>query len=349
MSHHVRSAARPLHPIGVVAERTGLSLDVLRVWERRYGVVEPTRDEAGRRLYSDADIERLRLLAQATSAGQSIGQIAALPVDGLRELVRGAEAAQWTSTRPTGRSEQAAGLVEQALERTRAMDGGGVEYVLRRAASLLGTPAFLEEVVVDLSRRIGDEWHAGRLTIAHEHLATGVLRPLLAQLRAELPVLPAAPTLVVATPVGERHEIGALLAAGAAAVEGWRVTYLGADLPSAEVARAALDVNARAVALSSVYVADVSSLAAELRSLRDGLPRDVAILVGGAGLGRLEAELRDLHVVPMAGLPELRNFLREGAFDQGSAFGQKSGSERAGQPERDGVSRREGGSTAVRQ
>ena len=65
-----------LHPIGVVAERTGLSLDVLRVWERRYGVVQPTRDEGGRRLYSDADIERLRLLAEATSGGRAIRQVA---------------------------------------------------------------------------------------------------------------------------------------------------------------------------------------------------------------------------------------------------------------------------------
>jgi MerR family transcriptional regulator, light-induced transcriptional regulator len=315
MNEHAKSAVRPLHPIGVVAERTGLSLDVLRIWERRYSVVEPTRDEAGRRLYTDGDIERLRLLAQATSAGQSIGQIAALPVASLRELVRGAEAARWTSTRPTGRTVGAAELVEQAMERTRAMDGAGVEHVLRRAASLLGTPVFLEEVVVGLTRQIGEEWHRGRLSIAQEHLTSGVLRPLLAQLRAGLPVQPAAPALVVATPVGERHEIGALLAATAASVEGWRVTYLGADLPAEEIARAALETNARAVALSSVYVTDVPMVTAEVQSLRERLPRDVAILLGGAGLHRLQEALADLDVVTIPGLAELRGFLRDGAFE----------------------------------
>jgi MerR family transcriptional regulator, light-induced transcriptional regulator len=314
MREQTSSALKPLHPIGVVAERTGLSLDVLRIWERRYGVVEPTRDEAGRRLYTDGDIERLRLLAQATSSGQSIGQIAAFPVDMLRELVRGAEAAQWESTRPVGRTAGAAELVEQALARTRAMDGAGVEEVLRRAASLLGAPVFLEEVVADLSRRIGDGWHRGELTIAQEHLTTAVLRPLPAQLRASLPVLPAAPGLVVATPVGERHEIGALLAAAAAAVEGWRVTYLGADLPADEIASAVLDTDARAVALSSVYVEDVPLVLAELKRLRETLPRDVAIVLGGAGLSQLQEAAQDVDAVLLPGLAELRTFLRDGAF-----------------------------------
>src|SRR5690606_29826540 len=157
-------------------------------WERRYTVVEPTRDEAGRRMYTDADIERLRLPAQATAAGQSIGQVAALPVESLRELVRGAEAARWSSARPAGRTVGAAELVAEARERTRGRDGGGVGHVLRRAASLLGTPAFLDDVVVALSRQIGEEWVAGRLTVAQEHLTSGVLRPLLSQLRAGLPV-----------------------------------------------------------------------------------------------------------------------------------------------------------------
>ena len=197
----------------------------------------------------------------------------------------------------------------------RALDGAGVEHVLRRAASLLGTPAFLDDVVVALSRQIGEEWVAGRLTVAQEHLTSGVLRPLLSQLRAGLPVSAAAPVLVVATPVGERHEIGALLAAAAAAVEGWRVTYLGADLPWEEIARAALETGARAVALSSVYVTDVHLVAAEVTALRERLPGDVAILLGGAGLVRLRERVADLDVVRIGDLSELRSYLREGAFE----------------------------------
>jgi DNA-binding transcriptional MerR regulator/methylmalonyl-CoA mutase cobalamin-binding subunit len=302
-----------LHPIGVVAERTGLSLDVLRVWERRYAVVEPTRDEAGRRMYTDADIDRLRLLAQATSGGRSIGQVAALPVDALRALVRDEEAARWAVRRPAASGGGTEAIVEAALERTRAMDGAGVEAVLRRAASLLGVPAFVEEVVPAFARRIGDEWHAGRLGVAQEHLATGVVRPLLAQLRNALPVSASAPVLLVATPVGERHEIGALLVAAAASVEGWRVTYLGPDVPSEAIAQAALDTGVRAVALSSVYVDDRERVAAELADLRARLPADVAILAGGAGLAGLTSARERVDVVVLESLAELRRYLRGGS------------------------------------
>lgn len=281
-------AARPLHPISVVAERTGLSPDLLRVWERRYGVVEPARDEAGRRLYSDSDIERLRLLGQATSAGRSIGQLLELDATALGELVRSDDAAKWQSAKPLGPAG-AEGYVERALERTRALDAGGLEVELVRAAAVVGAAGFLEQVIAPLFRRIGDGWHAGELTIAQEHMATGVAQPIIARVRGSFPVPAGAPSLVVATPAGERHEIGALLAAGAAALEGWRVTYLGADLPALEIAKAARLAGARMVALSTIYPGTVEALISELRALRAALPADIEIMVGGAGIRMTEA------------------------------------------------------------
>src|SRR5919107_4915681 len=82
------TAEGPRHPMRVVTRRTGLSADVLRVWEKRYGVVTPSRSDTGRRLYSDTDIERLRLLHRATLAGRSIGQVAGLSTPALLELAR---------------------------------------------------------------------------------------------------------------------------------------------------------------------------------------------------------------------------------------------------------------------
>jgi DNA-binding transcriptional MerR regulator len=76
------------HPIQVVVRRTGLTADVLRAWEKRYGVIEPGRSEGGRRLYSDRDIERLRLLRRATGAGRRISQIAGLATEELAALVK---------------------------------------------------------------------------------------------------------------------------------------------------------------------------------------------------------------------------------------------------------------------
>lgn len=162
-----------------------MSADVIRVWERRYAVVDPARDDVGRRLYSDADVERLRLLAQATTAGRGIGHVAQLAVEELRELVRADEAARWSAGRavsPSGGAGEAGEAVERALDRALALDGPGLDMELRRAATLLGLSRFLEDVVAPLFRRIGDDWHAGRLSVAHEHLATAVAGSVVARL-----------------------------------------------------------------------------------------------------------------------------------------------------------------------
>ncbi len=282
-------SGRAVHPISVVAERTGLSPDVLRVWERRYAVVTPERDEAGRRLYSDADIERLRLLSQATSSGRSIGQLLELDAAELEALVRADEAARWQPARPAPDAGEA-GYVERAFACTHTFDAAGLEAELARGAARVGAARFIEGIVAPLFRRIGDAWHAGEVGIAQEHMATAVAHVVLDRVRTSLPVDADAPVLLVATPAGERHEIGALLAAGAAALEGWRVTYLGADLPAREIATAALDAGARAVALSSIYPTDRAALAAELRTLRDALPARITLYVGGPGMTRLNGD-----------------------------------------------------------
>jgi MerR family transcriptional regulator, light-induced transcriptional regulator len=279
---------RALHPISVVAERTGLSPDLLRVWERRYGVVEPVRDDAGRRLYTDGDIERLRLLGQATAGGRSIGQLLELSSAALHELVRSDEAARWRPARPAAGDTEAA-FVERSVGRARALDAAGLEAELSRAAAVSGAERFMESVVGPLCMRIGDEWHAGRIGIAQEHMATRVVQQVMGRVIASLPVDAGAATVIVATPAGDRHEIGALLAAGTAALEGWRVMYLGADLPAADIAAAAIETRARMVALSSVY-ASRPSLDAELRTLREALPGDVAVVIGGSGAAVLDGE-----------------------------------------------------------
>src|SRR5579862_7283305 len=111
------------HPIGVAAERTGLSPHVLRVWERRYRAIEPTRNDGGRRLYSDGDIERLRLMALATAAGRGISQIARLPTKALQQLVRDDEEAR----RQLGTSDRArtsSGTTDANAEDVAAARGG---------------------------------------------------------------------------------------------------------------------------------------------------------------------------------------------------------------------------------
>jgi MerR family transcriptional regulator, light-induced transcriptional regulator len=172
------------HPIGVVAERTGLSLDVLRVWERRYDVVAPTRDASGRRLYTDDDIERLRLLSRAVGSGRSIGQVVGLTDAALRSLVLEDEGARWADARLPAAAADLDAFVMRGMEKAFALDGEGLEAVLRRAASVLGVPHFLEGVAAPLLRRIGEEWHAGRLRPSQEHVASAVVRSVVVDLCA---------------------------------------------------------------------------------------------------------------------------------------------------------------------
>src|SRR5215207_9740292 len=114
-------ASQPRHPIAVVAARTGLSQDLLRMWERRYGAVEPTRSAGGQRLYSDDDVERLRLIDAAVAAGRRVGRIARLPTRALAELVDEDRAAapRRATVEPASRPASERAVVERALAHVR--------------------------------------------------------------------------------------------------------------------------------------------------------------------------------------------------------------------------------------
>jgi len=279
------------HPIAVAAERTGLTQDVLRVWERRYGAVKPKRGANGQRVYTDADLERLRLLHSATRAGRSIGQIAQLSSKALTAMVSDDAAARSELATVATESTEVATMIDAALSLTHALQGIQLDDYLRRAAATLGFPEFLARVAVPLLRRVGDEWHAGRLTPAQEHLASSVVHDISVERMRAFHPRADSPRVLIATPAGERHTIGAALVGAAAAVDGWSVIYLGADLPAAEIANAAIARRVSAVALSVVYVENRERVLRELRELRSLLPGDIALFIGGSGALSLSSHL----------------------------------------------------------
>lgn len=308
------AAAEPRHPIAVVAERTGISQDVLRVWERRYGAVTPARDAAGQRQYTDADVRRLALLHAATRVGRSIGQVARLSTDAIAALVETDRAAR--RERIELEPEASPDVVGTAMALARALDAAGLDDTLRRSAAAMGLWAFVERVTAPLLREVGDEWHAGRLTPAQEHLVSSTLHDIITGMMRAFPRQPGAPRLLVATPAGDRHAIGAALVGAAAALEGWNVLHLGADLPAPEVADAAKAAGVRAVALSVVFVSDRERTIEEMRTLRKRLPAGVALIAGGAGARALAKELAGIDVrveSSVSGLvDELRRVWRAG-------------------------------------
>lgn len=297
------------HPIQVVARRTGLTPDVIRVWERRYRAVRPQRTAGSRRLYSDSDVERLLLLRRATLAGRRIGDVAGLDDATLVTLVAEDERAEARALRPNAprnRRGDGATHVEDCLEACRRLDAGALEAALGRASVELSLPALVEDVVAPLMTRLGDDWRAGESRVMHEHLASAMVRSLLGSLNSARQTPPGASTIVVSTPVGQLHELGALTVALFAVAEGWNALYLGPNLPAEELAAAARVHDARAVALSLVHPAGDPGVADELCRVARLLDGSAVLLAGGRALASYTGTLDSIGAQRIEDLAALR-------------------------------------------
>ena len=297
------------HAIKVAANRTGLTAHVIRVWEKRYGAVTPDRTGTKRRLYSDDQIERLGLLREITKAGHSIGHVAKLPTDKLRELAKQARGIDAVVTIPSRKVPAAASLLDECVVAVKSLDARALEETLKRGATELGAQGLLQRVIAPLAQTVGDLWRDGSLTAAHEHFATAVIRVFLGQAARPFGGADHAPVLVVATPIGQLHELGALLVGAAASNLGWHVTYLGASLPAAEIAGAARQCRANAVALSLVYPEDDPKLASELTAIRQALPSEIPLLIGGRAMSAYHNVLAQISATLIEDLTQLGSVL----------------------------------------
>jgi methanogenic corrinoid protein MtbC1 len=212
--------------------------------------------------------------------------VARLRDDEIRRLLGLAEAAPAPDA-PDAEPIDALAL-ERLVESARTLDVDGLEHTLSRLLAALGPRDFARDVATPLLRRVGDEWERGELAVSAEHATTSVMRSLLGTTLRRAPVADAGPTIVFATPAGERHELGPLVAAVEALGSGVRAVFLGGDLPSAEIAGAARRLDARAVALG-VSGLEPEAAERELRALRRALPANVSILVGGRGAAEVAA------------------------------------------------------------
>ena len=179
--------ARPLYPMRVVLRRTGLTPDLLRAWERRYGVVAPGRTPGGQRLYSESDVERLTLLrarrCTVTPSARSRPSRTRNRSAPLRNA--GHRPSRGRYQRPG----EAAGVVAQCLESVKWMNGAALDTSLRQAAMTMGPVRFTEHVIAPLVHQIGELWHSGELRIVQEHLATSVVRQVVGGVGAVRPAV----------------------------------------------------------------------------------------------------------------------------------------------------------------
>ena len=290
-----RDVPRAVHdafPLRTVAAKTGLSPDLIRAWEKRHAVVTPIRGARGARLYTAAEIAHLRLLARVVAAGRAIGDVAALsPAELERLAAQRAPEAQEYGTVETQASR--AGFVNRILQRLAHFEHGAVTRLLGDALVALGVRAFVAEVALPLMRRVGARWADGDLTVAEEHLLTGALRNLLAGLPQGQ--VGSGPPIVLATPAGERHEIGLLLVALLARDAGANVVYLTIDLPAADIAAAATRVRAAVVGLSVVASENRKRAVAEITAIQHAVPSHTELWLGGADARETALRVKDFR------------------------------------------------------
>jgi DNA-binding transcriptional MerR regulator len=285
------------YPIRAVSRLTGLTPDTLRAWERRYGAVTPTRDGRGR-VYSDADIARLRQLALLVNDGHAIGRIARLSDARLAALSEHSAAHRADDDQAI----REAPIVPLAAAFDR-YDVGTIEATLNRHAAILQPRELVFAVILPLLRELGSRWQDGRLRPAQEHLVSGMVRSVLGGLLRTIARAEAMPRVVFATLPGERHELGLLCAALLSASAGSGVVYLGPDLPAHDVAHAASTTGARVVIISATMASP------SVRTATKNLARqvDADLWVGGPAAGRLldVAGPRARHIQDLEQLVEM--------------------------------------------
>lgn len=294
---------KPGYPIKIAALRSGLTAHIIRAWEKRYAVVKPCRSCTSRRLYSDEEIERLTLLRRATCAGYAIGNIARLADECLRKLA--AEPPKPGKLKADPSCCPFAAMLDVSMAAVEDLNPRALESELYRGLAVHGRLAIMHQVLVPLIYRISERWHCGQMRIVHEHVASAAIRTLLGSFLRFSPETSHAPGLIVTTPAGQLHELGALLAGATAVDHGWRVTYLGPNLPAEEIAGAYLQSKADALAISLIYPGDDPSIVPQLRLLRRLLPRNAPIVAGGRAARDYRPILTETKAVICADLSEL--------------------------------------------
>ncbi len=302
--------------ISTVSKRSGVKSDLVRAWERRYQAVKPTRTDGGHRVYTDLDIARLKLLNQATSNGHSISQIAHFSLDELKALLK-KEGVLTDAVPPMpiplngNRVHIAEDYIKKCYAAVLSFDAHALESHFENAIVELGTEIFIEKLLNPLLTLIGDRWRTGELRPVHEHMASSIVRSLTYILRNNNPCAPNAPRMIVSTPINQLHELGALLAGIIAELKGWKVTYLGANLPAEEIAAAVKFTNAKAVTISISFKTDDYIISKEIRRLRKFIGNDVALIVGGRAAGHYEGVLDEVGVLKIKNYDHFREILEE--------------------------------------
>jgi MerR family transcriptional regulator, light-induced transcriptional regulator len=272
----------PSFNIAAVERDTGLSKDVLRVWERRYGFPVPGRDDHGERVYPAEQVERLRLIKRLMDAGHRPGKLLATPTEELNALApRRPEPPRAAS------GADAAAELGDLMSLIKQHDGAAYQQAMQQRLARQGLERFVQETVAPLTRHVGAAWEEGSIEVFEEHLFTELTKRLLRQAIASLPGGMRSPRIVLTSVPDEPHALGLLMAEALFALEGAECIPLGTQMPLLEIARAAAAHRADIVALSFSAAFPKRQIPGLLQQLRTVLPAAVALWAGGGGVKRL--------------------------------------------------------------
>jgi DNA-binding transcriptional MerR regulator len=265
--------------IGELARRTGVTSDVLRVWERRYGLLTPERTPGGQRLYSREDEDRIRRM-----------------LENLNEGLSAAEAARVVLSDDGQAAGSAAELGRPLTEALDGLDAGRAHSALDRLFSELGVEGTLTEVVMPYLRGVGERWACGDTTVAREHFASRLLHGRLLG-AAQGWDTGIGPRAILACPPGEEHDLPLVAFGLALRRQGWRITYLGASTPVGSMAELVEPLEPRVIVLSAATPTVLIGALDELRVLADRIP----LAIGGRGIN--EALANDIGARMLSGDP----------------------------------------------
>lgn len=248
--------------IGELARRVGVSTELLRAWERRYGLLEPARSDGGYRLYSDADVARVEAMQAHLAEGLSAAEAAQLARSGVRPAS----------------AERAVDHAAELWSSLDAFDDARAQAAFDRLVGDFTVETVVGETVLPYLRLLGERWRKGDASVAQEHFATTLLRErLLALARGWDSGI--GPRVLLACPPGERHDLGLVAFGLALRARGWRVTFLGPDTPMDTLAATAERLEPDAIVLAALTREPLTAAARRIVALA----REQRVLIGGAG------------------------------------------------------------------
>lgn len=281
----------PSFNIAAVERDTGLSKDVLRMWERRYGFPVPDRDSNGERSYPADQVERLRLIKRLMDMGHRPGKLMTLHSDELNAL------APRRSTARAVTGEAQSGELDTLLALIKQHDAPGYQQAMQQRLARQGLQQFVQDTVAPLTRRVGEAWEDGSFEVFEEHLFTELTKRLLRQAIAGLPAGPRSPRILLTSVPDEPHVLGLLMVEALFSLEGAECVPLGTQMPLLEIGRAASAHRADIVALSFSLAFPQRQISGLLQQLRALLSPEVALWVGGGGIVRL-SKMDGIQLLP---------------------------------------------------